>query len=194
MFKRLKTIYPRWKKLNQAKQLEKHIQRLIPLYRYDYTKPYRTMGIVIKDCASLEKGTVMVADANLKLVQLHPKAMQSDRRVALVMFLTHAACTAKSLKNIKGPYIVYESDLMYPDGPTRNEQWIDYIYAIEVLLPPEKYMELKRMGFERSSYMIQRITGVTPRIIEQCEKAYANDLPTLYSLKQHLKFSQGTTP
>jgi hypothetical protein len=162
MFTRLLARWKSHQALRKVKALDRLIQKLIPIHRYDLMKPLRKMGFVVVSDAELESGTTMYVLPERLTIRMNSYSDPYERRVALAMFLVHMSVSHPDTPNReRAPYFVYKCDLHSPDGPSHNEQWREFLEAQDLILPIQSFIELQAQDPERSTYLIQRVMQVT---------------------------------
>lgn len=181
MFERLRVAYRRWRSFQQVRELDKLIQHLIPHHRYDVETRLKRMGYTLRKDASLEEGTVFTAIPDSLVLHLNARSMASERRTAMSMYLVHLTITLAG-QELATPYIVYDSDLLSKEGPSDNTQWLEYMQAMDILLPHATYVALAAVCPHRCSYVIQRVMEVNALVIEQRTMAFARHLPPVTAI------------
>lgn len=177
-----------WLRLREVRREERLITSLIAEHSYNLRAPYAALGIPIIKDDTMEDGAVLYftparkgspspADAPLATVQLHPKAAVVDQRMALGMLLIHLSIThADTLYASLPPYIVYASDLEAPEGPSHNQQWVEYMQAMDLLLPAAAFQMLGRLFPTNPAYAMQRVMGVSAKTVMDRAKCISRGL------------------
>lgn len=179
MFEYLRRQRQAWQRLRDVRRDEKLIHSLITLHRYNLLAPFEALGIPVVMDPTMESGAVLYFTVSkttaLSLpqatVQLHPHASSADRRLALGMLLVHLSIThTETAYTALPPYVVYASDLESATGPTHNQQWMEYMQAMDLLLPVADFRALGKLFPQNPAYAMTRVMDVSYKTITERAK------------------------
>jgi hypothetical protein len=167
------------RRLRQVKRLESLIGRWMRRYQCDVDKALRDLGIRILTDRRNEFdpikgiGVVLTFKPSDRRLYLHASSDSCTRRLAMGMLVIHLAVTKAGQDWAKLPlYTVCLTDLTAAEGPSDNERWMEYMQAIDLLLPMEVFEKLRREcivhGYQnQTTYVLQRVMGVSIPVLRQ---------------------------
>lgn len=172
----------RWRQTNQrlreVRADERRITALTAEHRYNLDMPFDLLGIPLLLDDTMEEGAVLYfTTAATPTVQLHPQATVWDRRLAQAMLLVHLAVTHAGKPPAQlPPYIIYASDLAAPEGPSHNEQWMEYMQAMELIIPVAAFKAIGALFPLNPAYALQRVLVVSYKTVQERARAISQNL------------------
>lgn len=176
MFDYFRRKHQGWLRLREVQRDEQTIDSLKTTYHYALDEQFRLLGIPVKQDVEMEVGAVLYFAKDhiveptappTHQVRLNATCSSYDQRLALGMLLVHLAVTNVDRAYSKLPaYIVYGSDLEAAEGPSTNEQWVEYMQCLDLLLPAATFKAILQHFPLNPTYAIQRIVGVPVHAIQ----------------------------
>lgn len=165
--------------LHHVKRLESVIGRWRRQYQYNVEAALK--GFNIRTLQDRRQGFDPIGGVGVVLtfipaerkLYIHADADIYSRRLAQAMLVVHLAIThAGKPWETLSPYTVGLTDLVAKEGPANNEMWMEYMQAIDLLLPLETFDKIRREcivhGYQRqTTYVLMRVMLVSQALIRR---------------------------
>lgn len=161
MLKRFRSFLKGRQALKEIAAREERITAAVATHRFGVEKLLADLKIETVYDGMQNRGTLLIYEPQSRVVRLQSQIDSYDRHMALTMLFMHLGVTCRGRNITKiAPYLIYQEDLHAPEGPYHNEQWGEYMLALEAAIPWDSYTQVAALFPENPTYALIRVLQV----------------------------------